>query len=63
MKTEYRALVEAEICAEGKLHALAGRKSEVERELAEVNEAAAYQGRVLQEARQQMARIEQGAFG
>lgn len=63
MKTEYRALVEAEICAESKLCDLAVRKSEAERELAEVNEATAYQERVLQEARQQMARIEQSAFG
>lgn len=61
MKTKYRTLVEAEICAEGKLRALAGRKVEAVRELDEINNATAYQERVLRETRQQMERIEQSA--
>ena len=57
MKSEYRALMEAEICANGKLRDLAGRKNEMELEMAEINEASAYQERVLRETRQKWRKL------
>lgn len=63
MRKEYRALIEAEICAEGKLRELAVRKQEAEKTLAEINLAAAYQERCLAEARELLMQMEARAFG
>lgn len=63
MRKEYRALIEAEICAEGKLRELAVRKQEAEKTLAAINQAAAYQEQGLAETRKRLTRIEDRAEG
>ena len=62
MRKEYRALIEAEICAECKLRELATRKQEAEKTLAEINQAAAYQETGLAETRERLKRIENRDF-
>lgn len=58
MRKEYRALIEAEICAEGKLRELAVRRQEAEKTLAEINQAAAYQEQRLAETRKRLTQAE-----
>lgn len=63
MKSEYRALVEAEICAEGKLRELAEQKLKAEQALASVNQTIQYQQIHLTETRQRLQVLEAKAFG
>lgn len=62
MRQKYRALIEAEICAEGKLRELAVRKQDPEKTLAEINQAAAYQEMGLAETRERLKRIKNRDF-
>lgn len=63
MKSEYRALVEAEICAEGKLRELAEQKLKAEQALASINQTIQYQQIHLTETRQRLQVLEAKAFG
>lgn len=63
MKNEYRALVEAEICAEGKLRDLSEQKLKAEQTLSSINHSIQYQQGYLTETRQRLQAIEAKAFG